>query len=245
MLEAGPQGLVDWSKVRTRLLGVLSSACLTATVLWLVFLILGLATAGPLATFDQVLAHVGKLDALFYLTYANAALVTVTAVMLFAALYVFCRSRSETWAAIALTFVPIYGAMNLLVYLSQITIVPRLLTLMATPESASLAGFMLRQTIQQWPDSAVFVANNLAYAVLGVPSIVFGVLLPRTASRLRPAGVLLALSGIASIAGFAGIAAGSRIVGNGSLVGGVLFLFALVAMSWAFLGGATVATETA
>lgn len=233
--------------MRTRLLGFLSLACLATTVLWLVFLIAGLSSAGPMGTFDLVLAYVSKLGVSFYATYANAALVTITAVMLYAALYVFCKPMASTWAFIAVAFVPVYGAMNLVVYLSQITVVPRLLHLLADPALHSAASFALRQAIQQWPDSAISIANNLAYAVLGIPSIVFGVLLFRAAPALRMAGTLLALNGVACIAGFIGIVAGSAVLANGSLVGGVFFLLALIPMSWVFLtrpnlvpaGGAT------
>jgi len=67
--------------------------------------------------------------------------------------------------------------MNLAVYLSQVTVVPRLFQLQATPEYQALSQFLLRQAIQQWPDSMVSIVNNLAYAILGVPSIIFGVLM--------------------------------------------------------------------
>ncbi len=220
--------------MRTKLLGVLSLISLAVTILWLVFLIVGLAAAGPLDTFEQVLAHVNKLDVVFYLTYANAALITVSAVMLFAALYLYYKPIAPEWSAIGATFVPIYGAMNLIVYLSQVTVVPRLLQLQALPEYQALSQFLLRQAIQQWPDSAISIVNNLAYAVLGVPSIIFGVLMLKSVPALRLGGILLGISGIASIAGFIGIAAQSAWLSQGSFIGGVLFLLALVPMSWAF-----------
>jgi len=225
--------------MQTRLLGVLSLILLALTILWLVFLIVGLAAAGPLDTFEQVLAHVNRLDVVFYLTYANAALITVSAVMLFAALYLHYKPIAPEWSAIGATFVPIYGAMNLIVYLSQVTVVPRLLQLQALPQYQVLSQFLLRQAIQQWPDSTISVVNNLAYAVLGVPSIIFGVLMLKSAPVLRVGGALLALNGLACIAGFIGIAAQSTWLSQGSLIGGVLFLSALAPMSWGFLQGKT------
>lgn len=229
----GAMGTSD-RPVSARLVGVLALACLATTVLWLVFLISGLATAGPLGSFELVLAHVRALGFSFYATYVNAALVTLTAMMLYGALYGFLKPAAPAWATIAVLFIPAYGAMNLVVYLSQITIVPRLLASLGTPESAA-AEFLLRQVIQQWPDSAIAVVNNLAYAVLGVPSIVFGALLARSPGAFRIAGALLGLNGVACIAGFIGIIAGSAVLANGSLAGGVLFLLALVPMAWAFL----------
>jgi hypothetical protein len=97
-----------------------------------------------------------KTDILLYATYTNATLVTVSAVMLFTALYLYYKPKAPQWSTIGVIFVPIYGAMNLVVYLFQVTVVPRLLQLHDMPEYQAFSQFLLRQTIQQWPDSAVF-----------------------------------------------------------------------------------------
>jgi hypothetical protein len=223
--------------VKTKLLGFISLFCLVGTVLWLVLLIWGTASAGPTETFEQVLAHVAKLGTVFYLTYVNAALITIGATMLFAGMYVFCRPLSSEWSAIAVVFVPVYSVLNLFAYLSQVLIVPRLLALHQMTEYQAISEFLLGQLIQQWPSSSVYVFNNLAYAVLGIPSIIFGAILFKQDPGKRLAGSLMALNGVACIMGMVGIALGNRLLGAGSLVGGVLFLFALGALSWAFLGG--------
>lgn len=215
-------------------LAVLSLICLTVTALWLVFLIVDMATAGPLESFAQVLAHVSRLNAFFYMTYINATLVTLIVMVLFTALARHYESMAPEWCAIASTFVPVYGAMNLLVYLSQITVVPRLLELYAAPEHQAIASLLLREAIQQWPDSAVSIVNNLAYAVLGIPSVILGTLMLRSSLLQQSAGVLIAVSGLGSMAGFVGIVLRSPWLRQGSLVAGVLFLLALVPMSWGF-----------
>jgi len=227
--------------MQTKSIGVLSLICLILTILWLVFLINGMVFAGPLGTFDQVLTHVSKLDWLFYLTYANAALITVSAVMLFAALYVHYKPAAPEWSTIGVTFVPIYGVLNLVVYLSQITIVPHLLELQTQPENQAFARFLLQQAIQQWPDSAIAGVNNLAYAVLGIPSNIFGILMTKSNPGLRVGGLLLALNGFACITGFIGVVAKNPLLSQGSLIGGVLFLLALMPMSWGFLRQSKVA----
>lgn len=51
--------------MQTKLVGALSLICLVGTILWLVFLIAGMAVAGPLGTFEQVIAYVSKADVLF------------------------------------------------------------------------------------------------------------------------------------------------------------------------------------
>ena len=156
--------------MKTRVVGLLALACLLGTVLWLALLITSVASGGPLTSFEQGLPHVRGLGVLFYATYINAATITILAVMLFSALYVFFRPVDPVWANIGVAFVPIYGAMNITVYLSQVIVVPRLLELMASPEYHTLAAFALRLTVQHWHDSAVAIVNNLAYAVLGIPS---------------------------------------------------------------------------
>jgi hypothetical protein len=54
-------------------------------------------------------------------------------------------------------------------------------------------------------------------------------------ASLRLAGISLALSGIASIIGMAGVMAQIAALGLGSIIGGVLFLAALIPLSVALL----------
>jgi hypothetical protein len=221
--------------MKTKLLGYLSLLCLALTVLWLILMIVGTASAGPMDTFEQVLSHVFKLNCIFYLTYINAALITLTATMLFAGLYIYCKPIASEWSVIALVFVPVYSVLNLFAYLSQVLIIPRLLALHQTTEYQAFSEFVLRQLIQLWPNSSVYAFNNLAYAVLGIPSIIYGVILFGQNSWKRIAGALLALNGVACIIGIVGIALENSLLSTGSLVGGVLFLFALMALSRTFL----------
>jgi len=220
---------------RAKAVGVLSLVSLIFTILWLICFIVGLSSAGSLDTFEAILSHVAKLDTLFYLTYSNAALLTASVVMLFVLLSIYLRPMARVFSAIGVAFVPIYGCLNLVAYLSQVTVVPRLLRLHEIPKYQPLSELLLQQTVQQWPDSAVFIFNNLAYAILGVPSIIFGILMLRSNPVVRFSGILLGLSGVASIAGFIGIVAQDSLVTKGSLIGGILFLFALVQLSWGFL----------
>lgn len=174
--------------MQTKFTGWLSLLCLVLTVIWLALLIAGMAGAGPLDTFERTLAYVKPLGVAFYLTYINAALITVVAVILFALLYRAYQSAAPEWAIIGLVFIPIYGVMNLCVYLSQVTVVPQLLQLQSMPEYQTLAPLLLRQTLQIWPYSAVATVNNLAYAVLGIPSLIFGSLMLKTRPALRLGG---------------------------------------------------------
>jgi len=216
-------------KTNSRLLGTLSLICLVLTVIWLALFVYVTATDGAIETYEEALESAGRLGLLHYVTYGNATLITVSATMLFGGLYVVCRPEAPLWASMGAVFVPIYGLLNLFAYLSQITVVPRLVALRPASD------LLVAQLIQAWPNSTVGVVNNLGYAVLGIPSVIYGVLLGRGEGSLRVGGVFLALSGAASMVGFLGIVARSDVLGLGSIVGGVLFLAALVPLSRTWL----------
>lgn len=222
---------------KQKTLGILSLILAVSTILFLVLFVWGVARSGSIETYEQVLTVAKRQDLLFTLAYANVTLLTITASMLYAALYVYCRSASPMWSFIGVIFVPVYTVFNLTAYFSQISVVPRLLKLAETPETQVIAEFMLRQLIQQWPESAVSIYNNLAYAILGIPSIIFGVILYQKQLALKAGGALLALNGVACIVGIIGIVLGSNLLSWGSMVGAMLFLLALVVFAWVFLRG--------
>jgi hypothetical protein len=194
-----------------------------------------MASAGPLETFEQVSTHAARLGWLYYATYFNAALVTLSAVAFTSALYAWLKPKAPDWAMIGLVFVPIYGVLKLIAYRSQLSLVPALFDLRANPHTLEMADILLRLTLQAWPASAVAFFNGLAYAILGIPSILFGLLLWKYPGALRWGGLLLALNGAACILGVVGFLAGNALLRQGVMAGGVLFLLALILLSWAFL----------
>jgi len=113
--------------MKTRWLGWMSLVTVISVTLWLILLIWDMATAGPMETFPQVLAHVQKGDWKFTLSYLNAGIFTTCVIALMSGLYVFCRSMIPEWSVVGLVFVPVYGTLNLFAYLSQITLVPALI----------------------------------------------------------------------------------------------------------------------
>jgi hypothetical protein len=219
----------------SKLTGLLALLTLLFTILWLVFLIADMASAGPLETFEQVSMHAARLGWLYYATYFNAALVTLSAVAFTSALYAWLKPKAPDWTVIGLVFVPIYGVLNLIAYLSQVTLVPALFDLRANPRTLEMTDLLLRLTLQAWPASAVAFFNGLAYAILGIPSILFGLLLWKYPGALRWGGLLLALNVAACTLGVVGFLMGNALLRQGAMVGGVLFLLALILLSWAFL----------
>ncbi len=221
--------------MKTRSLGALAAVSFALTALWLGLLVASLARSGPPQTFEQVLAAVARLDLLYCLTCANATLITLAVTALYAGLFAYCEPAASGWSLIAFVFVPVYCILNLVAYLSQLTVVPQLLALRQVPESQAAATVLLRMTIQQWPGSAASVFSNLAYAILGIPSLIYGGMLIRSRGILRIAGALLALDGVACIVGMVGVILQQSLLAAGSIVGGALFVLAMVPLSIALL----------
>lgn len=223
-------------EMKTKWLGFVSLFVLILTTLWIVLLIVDQVNAGPLETFEQLLTHVASLNTVFYLAYINAALITLGDTILGVGLYLYCKRAHPTWSLVGLVFVPVYCTMNLTVYLSQITLIPYLLELRGVAGYQTMAEMILRLTISQWQVSAMAFFNGLAYALFGIPSLIFGFILVQSGrSVMKVGGGIFALSGTASLLGVIGFLAQSEILGKGVLVGGILFLFSLVFLSIAFL----------
>jgi hypothetical protein len=216
-----------------RSLAAAALVCAIGTIMWLVLLILG----QPAQNFSAALDKAVQGGLIYFLTYLNAALlVTLPAAALMAGLYLLTRPNLPGWLALAgLVFVPVYAVFNLLAYLSQITLVPVLVDLYGQPETRETALVLLRLSLQELPDSAVGMLNGLAYAVLGIPSLIFGWGLLSRRGPLRAAGLLLGLNGAACIAGFAGMLVGNPLLALGIMAGGVFFLLALLPLTWGLL----------
>jgi hypothetical protein len=222
--------------MKTKWLGWISLATLISVTLWLVLLLWDMATAGPLETFQQVLAHVQKGDWKFLGTYINAGVFTIFVIVLMGGLYIYCSSTLSGLSIVGLLFVPIYGTLNLIAYLSQISLVPALLESTSTPAVADIAYFLLEHTLQMLPGSTIAFFNNLAYAILGIPSVIYGWAFTTDQHRaLRISGWLLILNGIVCILGFIGILFKAEYLSIGTILGGVIFWISLFPMTYVFL----------
>jgi hypothetical protein len=221
----------------TKHLGWLAALAAALTTLWLVVFLWGAVIARRPDTFDGALGALDRQGLLAPLGYANAALVTLAVTALYAGLALYHQPRAPVWTALGRVFVPVYCAFNLVVYVSQLTVVPRLLAEYANPATRAAAGAILRVVLQSWPGSAASVFNSLAYALLGLPSLVHGLLLWRFETRpaLRLGGLLLALNGLACLAGGLGAVIGHQLLSLGVIAGGVFFLAGLLPLAWTWI----------
>lgn len=220
--------------MKTKMFGMVSLFCLIVTILWLVFMVLSMTRIGPIDTLEQAINSVADPGWLFYLTYINAVIITISVTILFAGLYLYCKPTEPEWSMIGLIFVPVYCVFNLVSYFSQITIVPQMFSYQTMADYDNASKILLGLMVQGWQGSAVWVFNNFAYAILGISSIAFGLVLLKKNKFAKVSGVFLILNAIACIMGIIGIAAGNKIIGMGSAVGGVLFIIALVFLSLMF-----------
>lgn len=223
-----------------RHVGWLSAIALIFTFLFFVMFISDIVTNGVAETREEILSHVENIDWLFYSTYINAALITISATMLMLAIAVYCKPLLPKWLfEIGKGFIPVYCVLNLFAYLSQVTLVPLLLELRGIEEYTSTSEVILLLVIQTSSVSVVAFFNNLAYAILGIPSIIFGYSMYKKEhdqmQLVRYAGLFLILNGVACIIGIIGILLHSQILGMGSLVGALFYLVSLVLLvplSW-------------
>ncbi len=152
------------------------------TLLWVILMILGSIFNAPVPTIDGVPIFVQQISILHIITYINASTLTVVAVLLYFAFYQHLKSDHPIMTALGLVFVPLYGIFNLFVYGSQITILP----LLIAQNSPNVANWL-----QFWPQSPIALLNQVAYALLGISSILFGIALMRKDPAVRMAAVFL------------------------------------------------------
>lgn len=214
--------------MKTNKLWVAALLCMLFTILWLILMILSILKTGSIRTIDQAINSVMKTGLLFHFSYINAVFVTITVTIFLICLFDYCKYLNLQWSLIGIIFVPIYSILNLFVYFSQITIIPRLITLMNISQNPDVYRVILGQFVQGWSGSAIAVTNQLAYAILGIPSIVFGVLLIKDKEISTLGGWLLVLNGISCIIGIIGTVTNNEVIAAGTVAGGVLFLFALI-----------------
>lgn len=221
--------------MKTRSLSILTSAVMISTAAWVALTIYRQATLPSINTLPDQIAFIEEQLGLFKLTYINAAFITLANAAFFAGLYAFCREENPLWAAVGLVFVPMYALGNLMVYLSQVFVVPGMLALYHDPANSAVAQNLLAITLQEWSGSAAEFLNLLSYALLGISSIVMGLLLKRKAAGLRSASLLLAISGVLSILSLVGLGTGSTLLVSMVMVSGLIFLVALVLLAGYFL----------
>jgi len=162
----------------------------------------------------------------YKLNYINVSLLTVLVTVLFTFMYLYVKGLAPGPALAGLVLVPLYGLLNLVIYSIQISVVPAMAShAIQYGADASLVAVW----IQADPDSLAGYLNGLAYGILGIPSVIFGVLLLKKMHRYS--GVLLSINGVFCFLGLVGYHTGSEMLEFGTVLGGIFFLLFLAAGS--------------
>ncbi|MBN1607413.1 MAG: hypothetical protein JW940_12315 [Polyangiaceae bacterium] len=200
---------------------------LVSLAAWIGLMAVQGATISPDWQMRDFVIYVAGGAAAHVASYLNATVFTLLAVMLFALLVSRFRTSHPILAVASLVLVPIYGVMNTLAYASQFTMAPELARQALSREDET-ALLLAAQLIHAYPGSLVGWVNALAYALLGIPSILMAVPLWQTCWRGRAGAGFLAASAGASLAGCVGMAMHNDLLGFGTLLGGLLFTLAVV-----------------
>jgi len=192
------------------------------TLLWVVLMGISTSAIEPDWNPEDYVRWTSQPGISYLLNYINVSLLTIGVVFLFTLLYRYLKQGSEGLALAGLIFVPVYGVMNLICYSLQISLVPSMAQgALGHPES--IPG--VSQWIQANPSSVAGFINGLAYAVLGIPSIIYGYLL--LVDNRKFSGLTLLLNGCLCVIGIIGMIFENRILSMGVMAGGILFLLSL------------------
>ncbi|MFZ6029607.1 MAG: hypothetical protein ACOYYS_17985 [Chloroflexota bacterium] len=210
--------------------GILASAVFLLTLIWLGQMIGVAAEYGSMESFDDALAFAKEQHGLYFsATYINALLLTLCNTLLYGSLYGLLKREHAEWAAAGLVFVPLYAILALVSYLSQLVIVPVLINQWNDPQLQPIAFAHLQHWLQIWPQSTIQLFDQFSYFLLGIPGLIYGLLMWRITS-LRIPGSLFVLSSIFCLLIGIGISAGLPVlIGVPSMIGGVL---SIVAVGW-------------
>ena len=221
--------------MKTRTLGWILLFTALITTLWAILFIYTTATSPAVNTISDQISIIENQGSLFILIYLNAGLLTLGFSASLAGLYLYCRDSQPLWSTIALVFIPAYTLCNLVAYLSQVFVVPGLLEMYREPQTTSTIEILLRLTIHTWPGSITEFINGLAYAIMGIPAMILGIIMYRKSQVLRAGSQFFAFGGLLPIIALLGIGLENPMLKFLSPLGGLLSLIGLTLLGIMFL----------
>lgn len=210
-----------------------SLAVIITTSIWILLMALDESVTGT-DSIESKISAIKNSGLLFYINYFNASLITVFTTVFFSICYLVVKNLNSKYAITGIIFLPIYSAGNLVSYLSQILVVPGIIDLFETSKNPGVQKLFLELMIHTFPGSMIEMLNSFSYAVLGIPSILFAVVLFRNYEKTKTGSFLLGISGLLSLLSFIGIAAGIKDAAVLSIIGGAIFLIGMIFLSFRF-----------
>lgn len=195
-------------------------------ILWVVLMVLSSREIDPNWTDLEYVSFVFHPTPVFILCYLNAVIFTCLVVIMFGLLYLYTKQDNRILSISGLLFVPIYGILNLLVYSSQIIVFPLLLRSFPVTAGSDTIYFIAQFLHKDGTVSGMLNAG--AYAIIGIPSVLFGILLYRRNIFGKIAAVLLILNAAACLLGVIGGVIDNSLLSSGVVIGGFLFTIAVL-----------------
>ena len=193
------------------------------TVTCTIFAGLSIFQGQPTSAGIEYFTWLSKPDVFYTAYYVGAVILTLLIVTLFTLLYDYLSKINRTVALVGIVFIPVYGAINLVCYSLQITVVPSL------AESALSAGGnigFVSQLILNDSQSVLGFIYGLAYSILAIPSIIYGLMFVKNAKK--GSGITLIIHGLLYVVGIAGFMLHNTVLSQGINLGAIAFLICLV-----------------
>ena len=127
---------------------------------------------------------------IYKLNYIIATALTFLTVAFFSSLYLDNKDKYPLLSLIGIMFVPIYAVLNIIIYSSQISIVPDIARHINLEGNALLDHWVF-QMIQSTYGTIFSKINAFAYAILGIPSLCFAAAIRRKDRMGKIAALLL------------------------------------------------------
>jgi len=189
---------------------------------------LALSSYPQLGSIDTVDGYVAARGALtlqkLTLGYGLVFILTLVQVAVFVALYEYGKDKAPTLSAYAMVFLAGYPILNCLLIALQLGLTEQVTRLYRLAEYRDVSTLILRLVLPNAQATALSGLGALPSLFLAVPTLVFGFLLLRDRLLWRIAGVLLLLSGAATLTGLLGIFELSPQLGTIALAAAFLFL---------------------
>jgi cytochrome bd-type quinol oxidase subunit 2 len=196
-------------------------------IAWGIVSPISIAEISGFKTRKEFIQFLSDTTLLYQLNYVLATLMTFFSVAMFSALYLESRQEMPLESHIGILFVPMYAITNIIVYGSQISIVPEIIKNLELSNNMILDHWVF-QMLQSVHGSIFNIVNSFAYAVLGIPCICFAIALFKKNMMGKIAAVLLTLTTIASSIGFIGANIYSDTLIEGIRISSLIFIFAVL-----------------
>ncbi|MFC1493197.1 hypothetical protein ACFL6O_04495 [candidate division KSB1 bacterium] len=125
----------------------------------------------------------------------STVLFTVSLFFFFISLYQFCKIKNPEWAAMGVFFLPPFAVIMLLLNAMQMSVMPQLISMYHQPEYQQAISMLFSQFLPGTENQAASI-GNVVLIFLGIPALIFGLLLSQEQKLLKVTGILIAVSGI-------------------------------------------------